>query len=135
MPSFAPMSAGNFAQVAPLRGAGVDGNSDRAKRAYVAWWAVFWTITAQARDWIVTPRVSLYQSYTSNAGLQPDGQDRSDFFTTLVPSIGIRGDTARLKLSLDYSLEAIAYAENSDLDQLRNNLNFISTLTLVPELL
>ncbi len=79
----------------------------------VAGGAVFWTIAAQARDWIVTPRVSLYESYTSNASLAPDGQDRSDFFTTLVPSIGIRGDTARLKLSLDYSLEAIAYAENS----------------------
>src|SRR6266404_5156419 len=101
----------------------------------VAGGAVFWTIAAQARDWIVTPRVSLYESYTSNASLAPDGHDSSDFFTTLVPSIGIRGDTARLKLSLDYSLEAIAYAENSDLDQLRNNLNFVSTLTLVPELL
>jgi uncharacterized protein (PEP-CTERM system associated) len=99
----------------------------------VAGGAAFWTVAAQARDWIVTPRVSLYESYTSNASLAPDGHDSSDFFTTLVPSIGIRGDTARLKLSLDYSLEAIAYAENSDLDQLRNNLNFVSTLTLVPE--
>jgi uncharacterized protein (PEP-CTERM system associated) len=101
----------------------------------VAAWVVFSTMAARAEDWIVTPRVSLYESYTSNAGLNPDGEANSDFFTTLVPSIGIRGDTARLKLSLDYSLEAIAYAENSDLDQLRNNLNFVSTLTLVPELL
>src|SRR6266436_5948020 len=49
----------------------------------VAGGAVFWTIAAQARDWIVTPRVSLYESYTSNASLAPDGQDRSDFFSTL----------------------------------------------------
>ena len=101
----------------------------------IAAWVVFSAIDARAEDWIVTPRVSLYESYTSNAGLNPDGQANSDFFTTLVPSIGVRGDTARLKLNLDYSLAAIAYAENSDLDQIRNNLNFVSTLTLVPELL
>ncbi len=98
-------------------------------------WAVFWTVGARAEDWIITPRVSLYGSYTSNASLNPTGHGNSDFFTTLVPSVGIRGDTARLKLNLDYSLAAIAYAENSDLDQLRNSLNFVSTLTLVPELL
>ena len=67
--------------------------------------------------------------------LNPLGQGNPDFFTTLVPAIDIRGDTSRLKLNFDYSLAAIAYIDNPDLDQLRNNLNFVSTLTLVPELL
>jgi uncharacterized protein (PEP-CTERM system associated) len=88
-----------------------------------------------AGDWTVAPSISLYQSFTSNAGLDPLGEAQPDFFTTLVPSIDILGDTPRLKLHLDYSLDAIAYAENQQLDQLRNNLNFVSTVTLIPELL
>ncbi len=90
---------------------------------------------ARAQDWKITPSVSLYESFTSNADLNPIGQGNPDFFTTLVPAISISGNTARLKLNLNYSLAAIAYASNSDLDQLRNNLNFASTLTLVPDLL
>jgi uncharacterized protein (PEP-CTERM system associated) len=97
--------------------------------------AILPSMPCQADDWVIKPSVSLYESYTSNAGLEPIGQGNSDFFTTLVPSINVRGDTARLKLNLNYSLDAIAYIENPDLDQIRNNLNFVSTLTLVPELL
>ena len=88
-----------------------------------------------AQDWTVTPSVSLYGSFTSNANLNPEGQGDPDFFTTLVPAVDIRGDTSRLKLNLDYSLAAIAYASNPNFDQVRNNLNFVSTLTVIPEFL
>jgi uncharacterized protein (PEP-CTERM system associated) len=88
----------------------------------------------RADDWTISPSVALYGSYTSNASLNPLGEENPDFFTTLVPSIDIRGDTPRIKLSFDYSFDAIAYASNPQLDQIRNNLNFLSTLTLVPEL-
>jgi uncharacterized protein (PEP-CTERM system associated) len=53
----------------------------------------------------------------------------------LVPAVDIRGDTSRLKLNFDYSLAAIAYASNPNFDQLCNNLNFMSTLTIIPEFL
>ena len=96
---------------------------------------MLWGMPCRGDDWKITPSVSLYESYTSNASLNPLGQGNPDFFTTLVPAVDIRGDTSRLKLNLDYSLAAIAYIDNSNLDQLRNNLNFVSTLTLVPELL
>jgi len=96
---------------------------------------MLWSMPCRGDDWKITPSVSLYESYTSNASLNPLGQGNPDFFTTLVPAVDIRGDTSRLKLNLDYSLAAIAYIDNSNLDQLRNNLNFVSTLTLVPELL
>jgi hypothetical protein len=94
-----------------------------------------WGEPCLAQDWKVTPSVSLYGSFTSNANLNPEGQGDPDFFTTLVPAVDIRGDTSRLKLNFDYSLAAIAYASNPNLDQLRNNLNFVSTLTIIPEFL
>jgi uncharacterized protein (PEP-CTERM system associated) len=89
----------------------------------------------RAGDWTITPSASLYESYTSNAQLNPLGQGEADFFTTLVPAIGIRGDTPAIKLNFDYSLAAIAYINNSNLDQVRNNLNLVSTATVIPELL
>jgi uncharacterized protein (PEP-CTERM system associated) len=92
-------------------------------------------LPSRAADWTIKPSIAFYGSYTSNAELAPLGQGEPDFFTTLVPAIDVRADTARLKLDLNYSLAAIAYADHSDLNQLRNNLNFTSTLTLLPELL
>jgi uncharacterized protein (PEP-CTERM system associated) len=94
-----------------------------------------WGGPCSAQDWIVTPSVTLYGSFTSNANLNPKGQGAPDFFTTLVPAVDVRGDTSRLKLKFDYSSAAIAYANNPNLDQLRSNLNFVSTLTVIPELL
>jgi uncharacterized protein (PEP-CTERM system associated) len=96
---------------------------------------ILWGAPCRGDDWKITPSVSLYESFTSNASLNPLGQGNPDFFTTLVPAVDIRGDTSRLKLDLDYSLAAIAYIDNPNLNQLRNNLNFVSTLTLIPELL
>lgn len=109
-------------------------------RSWRAWAGLFaaslllWSAPCQADEWTVAPSVALYGSYTSNASLNPLGEGNPDFFTTLVPSIGIQGDTPRIKLSFDYSLDAIAYASNPQLDEIRNNLNFLSTFTLVPEL-
>jgi hypothetical protein len=89
-----------------------------------------WGRHCLAQDWVVTPSVSLYGSFTSNANLNLKGQGDPDFFTTLVPAVDIRGDTSRLKLNFDYSLAAIAFASDPNLDQLRNNLNFVSTAPL-----
>jgi uncharacterized protein (PEP-CTERM system associated) len=87
------------------------------------------------RGWKIAPSISGYGSFTSNARLDPIGHGRSDFFTTITPAVSISADTSRLKLNLDYSLDAIAYARSSDLDQLRNHLALVSTTTLAPELL
>ena len=76
---------------------------------------MFWGMPCRGDDWTITPSVSLYESYTSNASLNPLGQGNPDFFTTLVPAVDIRGDTSRLKLNFDYSLAAIAYIDNPNL--------------------
>lgn len=96
--------------------------------------AILYGFPCQAGDWTITPSVSLYQSFTSNASLNPIGQANPDFFTTLVPAVDVQGDTSRIKLNFDYSLDAIAYFSNPQLDQLRSNLNFLSTMTVVPQL-
>ena len=89
---------------------------------------------AWAGEWEVTPSVSLYQSYTSNARLAPPGHEKSDFFTTLSPAIDVHRDAPRLKLDLNYALDAVAYAREQELSELRNQLQFASTATLVPDM-
>jgi uncharacterized protein (PEP-CTERM system associated) len=86
-------------------------------------------------EWKFTPGVAAYGSYTSNATLAPPGQAKSDFFADLTPSIGITGNTSRLKFNLDYSLEAIGYAQETGLSELRNHLDLVTTATLAPDLL
>jgi uncharacterized protein (PEP-CTERM system associated) len=132
--------AGGMSCRIPARFRRISGERLVLKRSLVWGLLIFAAASAlvpecRAQGWSVTPHASIYQSYTSNASLNPSGQENSDFFTTVSPSVEIRGDTPRIKLSLDYSLEGIAYLQNSDLDQIRNNLNFVSTVILVPELL
>jgi uncharacterized protein (PEP-CTERM system associated) len=86
-------------------------------------------------SWKLTPSLAGYGSYTSNATLAPPGHAKSDFFTTITPSLSVDGNTARLRFNLDYSLQAIAYAHNSNLDDLYNHLDLTSTAALAPELL
>jgi uncharacterized protein (PEP-CTERM system associated) len=87
------------------------------------------------RPWKITPSVSAFGSYTSNVRLAPPGQEQSDFFTTISPSLNVTANTSRLTLNLDYSLDAIAYARAHDLDELRNRLALVSTITVAPEVL
>jgi uncharacterized protein (PEP-CTERM system associated) len=88
-----------------------------------------------AKEWQFTPSVAVYGSYTSNARLAPPGQEEADFFTTVTPGIDVHGNTQRLKLDLNYALDAIGYARDQGLSELRNRLQFASTATVVPGLL
>ena len=89
---------------------------------------------AVADEWKVSPSVSLFQSFTSNAGLDPPGHEKADFFTTLAPAVEVHRDSPRLTFDLDYALEAIGYAREQELSEFRNNLQFASKATVVPEL-
>jgi uncharacterized protein (PEP-CTERM system associated) len=89
---------------------------------------------AWAGDWEISPSVSLYQSFTSNGRLAPPGDEKADFFTTLSPAIAIHRDSPRLNLDLNYALDAVAYVREQELSELRNQLEFASTATLVPEM-
>src|SRR5215471_15148650 len=89
---------------------------------------------ARAEEWKITPSVSIFESFTSNARLAPPGDEEFDFFTTVSPAIDIHGNSPRLKLDLSYDLDAIGYARETDLSEFRNQLRFSSTATLVPEM-
>ncbi|HEX2829548.1 MAG TPA: TIGR03016 family PEP-CTERM system-associated outer membrane protein [Burkholderiales bacterium] len=78
---------------------------------------------SQRRGWFVVPSFSLLETYTDNVGLKPGSGKESDLVTSLNPQLRVIGDTARLKLNLDYRRQQLFYANES-----RNNsgLNFLN---------
>jgi uncharacterized protein (PEP-CTERM system associated) len=88
-----------------------------------------------AQDWKITPQISIFQSFTSNARLDPPGKEKSDLFTTASPGIDIHRESPMLNLDLSYALDAIGYVREEELSELRNRLQFVSAATIAPELL
>lgn len=90
---------------------------------------------ALAGEWEITPSVSLYQSFTSNSHLAPPGHEKADLFTTLSPAVEVHRASPRLDFDLNYAADAIAYALEPGLSEVRNRLQFASTATVVPDML
>jgi uncharacterized protein (PEP-CTERM system associated) len=90
---------------------------------------------ARADDWQITPSISAYESFTSNAELAPPGDEEADFATTISPGVNIHRDGPRLIFDLGYNLDGIVYAQHPKLNEIRHQLRFDSRGTVVPEML
>lgn len=82
------------------------------------------------RAWTIVPRISLGETLTDNVA-PTSGVKRSDQVTEISPGIRIDGDTARLKLHLDYQLRQLFYAQESGRQNTQNYLNSFGTLEAV----
>lgn len=89
---------------------------------------------AAAEEWRIKPSVSAFESFTSNANLDPPGKERADFVTTVSPALDMHRDSPRLTVDLNYALDAIGYVREQDLSEFRNRLNLHSRTTFVPEM-
>lgn len=67
-----------------------------------------------AVEWTFTPHLGVSETYTDNVSLAPRGQERSDFVTQITPGISLRGVGPRLKLSANYSLQTLFYANEGN---------------------
>jgi uncharacterized protein (PEP-CTERM system associated) len=64
-------------------------------------------------DWKVTPYIDLQETYTDNVLLAPKDQARSQFVTTLAPSLSLIGHTPRADLSVNYSKRFNEYSDSN----------------------
>jgi len=90
---------------------------------------------------VVVPSVSLaaewrgsvdaVQIYTDNLTLAPGGFEEDAWVTRIEPSIGVTINAARLELDLDYSLEGLFYANNSDRNGLFSRASTYAVLGLI----
>jgi uncharacterized protein (PEP-CTERM system associated) len=89
---------------------------------------------AHANDWKIEPSISAYESFTSNAGLDPPGKEKADFVTTVSPAIDVDRKGPRLNFDLNYNLDAILYAREHDQDEVQQRLRFDTRAVVLPEL-
>lgn len=80
--------------------------------------------------WRVTPRLSVGTTYSDNIQLAPSGEEEGDTVLQVDPGISVRKQGGRLNLRLDYTAQGLFYANNSDSNQVNNNLLAFGTAEL-----
>lgn len=78
------------------------------------------SLPAMALD--ILPSVELTEIYTDNVDLQPDGQKEHEWVTRVAPSLRLEHAGPGLVVDVDYTLESLFYAEDSDRNEVYNQL-------------
>lgn len=94
-----------------------------------------WLPSVDAADWTFTPRVALTGIWTDNIALAERSLEESDWITELKPGFLLAVDGRRVQAQLDYDLQALWYADNSELDDVYHQLNGTADLVILPETL
>jgi uncharacterized protein (PEP-CTERM system associated) len=95
-------------------------------------WAQSATPSAPPRGLVITPRVSVSETYTDNNLLSNTTRD-SALITTLTPGVSISARGGAVTGTLDYSLSGIAYLKSNQPDRLQQNLNAQGHADFVPQ--
>jgi uncharacterized protein (PEP-CTERM system associated) len=84
----------------------------------------------RAGGWSVQPSIDVRETYTDNAF--PDSTEaKSDFVTQVTPGIRIEGRTPRLTASFNYAPTVLFFAQNSEANDVVNNLSAYANLEAV----
>ncbi len=81
---------------------------------------------------LVSASLGVDAGVTDNA-LRVEQPRRADAFTTLSPTLGVSGDTSRLKVNLSYAPIATLYAQTSSQNRFDHYGNGAALATLVPD--
>ena len=94
---------------------------------------------ANAASWDTDATMSVSGMYTDNVRLAPASSGlpietaSSDIVTSIVPSIYVRADGAKMDFSLDYTLYFYDYKNDDDLDDMNHRMNLLSSIEAVPQ--
>lgn len=78
---------------------------------------------SSAGQWDITPSITVSETFSDNATLATENEDRnSDLITVIAPGVSVRGTGGRVNLNLDYSLQQRHHLLGSSADTLRNQL-------------
>ncbi|SEK30061.1 TIGR03016 family PEP-CTERM system-associated outer membrane protein [Nitrosovibrio tenuis] len=88
---------------------------------------------SDAAEWRVIRRTNLVETYSDNVRLG-GGAGTDDFITQTNPGITVTGIGNRFNANIDYTLNNLIYANNSNFNRIRHQLNAIGTAELVKDL-
>lgn len=88
---------------------------------------------ARAGEWLISPWIQVSEAFTDNVTLAPEDEE-SDFITAISPGASVRGTSARLRTALDYQLNGLIFAGDSERNRVDHDLRGTARAELVEEL-
>ncbi len=82
------------------------------------------------RNWLFTPRLTLAGTYSDNIDLAASGLKSSDFVSEVIPGLSAELDGNRIKGSIDYRMQNLFYADNSDFNDTFHQYNALGSAEL-----
>ncbi len=87
---------------------------------------------SQGEDKYIRLGVTVAETYTDNVTLASDENAESDFITQVVPSLVACANSGRVRAALSYQLQALRYQNNSQFDDIYNDVSGETTIEVVP---
>lgn len=79
--------------------------------------------------------VSASEIFTDNINREPDGEAENDFILSVAPQLDACSSTGRFRGSLAYQIQGLVYANNSQYNDVYNDVRAKTTLDLIPQTL
>jgi uncharacterized protein (PEP-CTERM system associated) len=86
---------------------------------------------AAGQNWRITPSIGVAATLTDNVELAPSDRKRSDLVTQITPGIRVVGTGGRVKLNLNYRMQALLYANSSSNNDIQHFLDGSATVEAV----
>jgi uncharacterized protein (PEP-CTERM system associated) len=83
--------------------------------------------------WRILPRMTIMETYSDNVRFQPKGSEQQDFITQINPGLLVTGVGRRYSLSVDYTMNNLIYANLSNFNRIRHQLNALGTAELIKD--
>ncbi len=77
---------------------------------------------AWAGEWRITPSLAVEETFTDNVAAAPEGQEKTDFVTSVSPGLSVRGSGGRVSLNFDYALQRLVFLKDSSRNEFRHSL-------------
>jgi hypothetical protein len=92
------------------------------------------SLQAGEGGWRFLPRISVFETYTDNVTFARGNLKESDFITQLNPGISVLGVGRRFNVNVNYTMNNLIYANNSNFTRVRHQLNANGTAELIENL-
>ncbi|HNH52208.1 MAG TPA: TIGR03016 family PEP-CTERM system-associated outer membrane protein, partial [Nitrosomonas sp.] len=89
-----------------------------------------------AGEWRVVPSLNINERYTDNfrlGGIATGGKGNDEFITQINPSILINGNARRYRVDVNYLMNNLIYANNSEFNRIRHQLSANGTVELIQD--
>jgi uncharacterized protein (PEP-CTERM system associated) len=87
----------------------------------------------QSGGWRILPRMNVVETFSDNVRLQPEALQRSDLVTQINPGLVVTGVGRRYSVNIDYTMNNLIYANLSNFNRIRHQLNAMGTAELIKD--